>query len=409
MPAELSMERDRAKRDARVLTLVGSGHFCSHFYGIALPPLFPLMQADLGISYAALGSLLGASNLAAALFQTPVGFLVDRFGAWRLLVLGLGVMSGAIAALSLASGYAAMIVLMVCVGLGNSVFHPADYAILSARIGASRIGRAFSLHTFAGNLGWAAAPTTLLFLTALWGWRGALLTIGLCGLALALAMGFQARVLHFDPDDAPGPATQPAPSPDRSQAATSGLSLLLSPQMLLFFLFMALAAIGSSGLRDFAVTVLVQEHGAPLAMANAALTALLIAGAAGVLLGGQVADRTQRHDLIMIVGFLAAAALLILIQFGGLSIVALMVAMGLIGLAQGATRPSRDMMIRAAAPKGTAGKVFGFVTTGMNVGGIAAPVVFGLLIDLGSGGLVFVLAAIALVLALGTVLFAIRR
>lgn len=399
------MGRDRARRDARVLALVGSGHFCSHFYGIALPPLFPLLQADLGVGYAALGLLLSVSNFASALFQVPVGFLVDRFGAWRLLVLGLGVMSGAIAALALVSGYTALIVVMVFVGLGNSVFHPADYAILSTRIGARRIGRAFSLHTFAGNLGWAVAPTTLLFLTALWGWRGALMAVGLCGLALALAIGFQARVLQPAPDDAP--ALDPAPIP--TPGPTAGVSLLLSSRMLLFFLFMALAAIASTGLHGFAVTVLVQVHGAPLGTANAALSSLLIAGAAGVLFGGQVADRTRRHDLVMTAGFLAAAALLTLIAFGGLSIAAVVVALGLIGLAQGATRPSRDMMIRAAAPDGATGKVFGFVTTGMNVGGIAAPVIFGYLIDRGFGGLIFVLAAIALVLALGTALLANRR
>ena len=206
MPAEHSIERDSARLDTRVQALVGSGHFCSHFFGIALPPLFPLMKADLGVDNLALGFLLSVSGISTALFQTPVGFLVDRFGAWRLLVLGLGIMSGAIVALALVPGYGALIVPMIFVGLGNSVFHPADYAILSARIGASRIGRAFSLHTFAGNLGWAVAPMTLLFLATLWGWRGALFTVGLCGLALALALGFQARALHFDPDDAPASA-----------------------------------------------------------------------------------------------------------------------------------------------------------------------------------------------------------
>lgn len=394
--------------DTRVVALVGSGHFFSHFYGIILPPLFPLLASEFGVGYAALGLLLTAENLATTLCQTPIGFLVDRFGARRLLLVGLGVMSGAVALMGAAPGYYALLALMALSGIGNSVFHPADYAILSGRVAPARLGRAFSLHTFAGHVGWALAPGVVVGLTAVVGWRGALFAVGLCGLAGLAVMASQGRLL--DADAATGRASGAKPTPRRGGGARPGaLRLLLSPAMLLFFGYMALASLASGGLNGFTVAVLVDLRGLPLAEANAALTALLIAGALGVLLGGQLADRTRRHDLVITGGFLAAAAVLAALTALTPPLLAVVAALAGVGLMLGAIRPSRDMMVRAAAPEGMVGRVFGFVTTGMNVGGAIAPLLFGWLIDSGRGNLVFVLAGGCMLFALTAALLGNRR
>jgi MFS family permease len=391
--------------DARVVAVVGGGHFFSHFYGIVLPPLFPLLAAEFGVGYAALGLLLTVENLATTLCQTPVGFLVDRFGARRLLLVGLGTMSAAVALMGVAPGYAALLALMAVAGVGNSVFHPADYAILAGRVAPARLGRAFSLHTFAGHVGWALAPAVIVALTAVLGWRGALFAAGLCGLAGLAVMASQGRVLDAE---AP-PARRATPSPSEKPGSGERRRLLLSPPMLLFFGYMALAALASGGLNGFTVAVLVDQRGAALTEANGALTALLVAGALGVLLGGQLADRTRRHDLVITGGFLAAAAVLAAVSAFVLPLGAVIVALAGVGLMLGAIRPSRDMMVRAAAPAGTVGRVFGFVTTGMNVGGAAAPLLFGWLIDRGQGTLVFVAAGGCMLLALAAALLGNRR
>lgn len=392
-------ERLRAP-DARVVALVGGGHFFSHFYGIILPPLFPLLTVEFGVGYAALGLLLTTANLATTLCQTPVGYLVDRFGARRLLLAGLGTMSAAVALMGLAPGYGALLLLMALVGIGNSVFHPADYAILAGRIAPARLGRAFSLHTFAGHVGWALAPAAIVALTGFLSWRGALLAVGLCGMAGLAVMANQGRLLDGDAAQAP----RPAPSAPDQGAATERRRLLLSPPLLLFFGYMALAALASGGLNGFTVAVLVDLRGATLTEANGALTALLVAGALGVLLGGQLADRTRRHDLVITAGFLAAAGVLATVSAVALPLAAVVVALAGVGLMLGAIRPSRDMMVRAAAPAGTVGRVFGFVTTGMNVGGALAPPLFGWLLDRGQGALVFVAAGVCMLLALGAAL-----
>ncbi len=402
--------KDRpAPGEAKLLALIGSGHFCSHFYLIVLPPLFPLLEAELGVGYAALGLLLTLPNLASMVLQVPVGFLVDRFGARRPLVIGLVVMSGAVAGAGIAPGYGALVVFTLLMGVGNSVFHPADYAILAARIDPGRLGRAFSIHSFAGNLGWAVAPVVVVFLTALWNWHVALVTVGLCGIGVALTILIQGRDIDAPAaaKDAPATSTK-SPAPATSSSKKGGLGLLLSAPMLLLFAYMVMASIANSGLNGFTVTTLVELHGADLVTANAALTALLIASAAGVLLGGVLADRTRRHDLIISAGFFVAAGFLVTAGLVSLPLAAIVAVMTVVGLARGAIQPSRDMMVRKVAPEGQVGAVFGFVTAGMNVGGALAPVFFGWLVDRGLVAWVFLFAALAMLLALAAALAAAR-
>jgi MFS family permease len=403
MTAEPAVPGRPARGEAKLLALIGSGHFFSHFYLIVLPPLFPLLEAELGVGYAALGLLLSLPNLATMLLQTPVGFLVDRFGARRPLVIGLIVMGGAVAGAGVAPGYGALTALMVLMGVGNSVFHPADYAILAARIEPGRLGRAFSIHTFAGHLGWAVAPAVVVFLTALWSWRVALVIAGLGGVAMALVILTQGREL-----DAPAAAVKgAAPSALAPAPGKRGsLGLLLSAPMLLLFAYMMMSSIANTGLNGFTVTTLVELHGADLVTANAALTALLIASAVGVLAGGALADRARRHDLIISAGFFVAAGFLVVVGLIPLPLAAIVAAMTVVGLARGAIQPSRDMMVRKVAPEGQVGAVFGFVTTGMNLGGALAPVFFGWLVDRGLVAWVFVLAALAMLLALAAALAA---
>ncbi len=397
-----SIARDRpARAETKLLTLISTGHFFSHFYLIVLPPLFPLLEAELGVGYAALGLLLTLPNLASMVLQTPVGFLVDRFGALRPLVIGLIVMAGAVAGAGVVPSYGALVVFTVLMGVGNSVFHPADYASLSARIDPGRLGRAFSIHSFAGNLGWALAPVVVIFLTALWNWHVALITVGLFGVGVALVILTQGQEIdgRAAAKDLPAASTA-APASAAAPRRRGGLSLLFSAPILLLFAYMMMSSVASGGLNGFTVTTLVELHGAELVTANAALTALLAASALGVLVGGVLADRTQRHDLILSVGFFVAAAILVAIGLISMPLAAIIAAMAVVGLARGAIQPSRDMMVRKVAPDGQVGAVFGFVTTGMNVGGALAPVFFGWLVDEGHEAWVFILAAFAMLLAL---------
>jgi MFS transporter, FSR family, fosmidomycin resistance protein len=377
------------QRETRVLSVVSSGHFLAHFYVIVLPPLFPLLNAELDVSYAALGVLMTALNLVTSATQVPIGFLIDRFGARAPLALGLALMGGAHALAGLWGSYAALFVAMLAVGLGNAVFHPADYAILAQQVGKSRLGRAFSVHTAAGHIGWALAPALVGVASLWWGWRTALILASLPGLVMALV------VLASGPNMDGRVSAPVAPVGMRANAR-----MLLARPMLALFLFMLLASMANGGLSNFSVSVLVDGEAYSLATANAILTAFFVASALGILLGGVLADRLRQHETVVSSGLVVGAVALVLLASVRLSWPVVAALFLIIGLVMGGVRPARDLMVERVAPKGAVGAVFGFVTVGLNVGGALSPILFGWLIDTGAPYWVFYGAALCLLLAI---------
>jgi MFS transporter, FSR family, fosmidomycin resistance protein len=214
-------------KDARVNALIGCGHFLSHYYQLCLPPMFVVWQQAFGVSYAELGLSMALMSATTAVVQTPIGFLVDRYGARRFLIGGTMLMTLSIAAMGLATAYWQIVVLAMLSGLGNSVIHPADYAILSGSVDHSRIGRSFALHTFVGHVGFAAAPPVTAALMLAIGWRSTLLLVGLIGLPVVLAIIWQSRILLDQRRVARG----------RGATAGDGLRQLFSRSILLFFGF----------------------------------------------------------------------------------------------------------------------------------------------------------------------------
>ena len=385
----MSAAQAAPRQDAKVLGLIGIGHFLSHFYLLCLPPLFPLLKGEFGVSYTALGLIMTVIYATSGVAQTPVGFLVDRFGAGAILAVGLALLSAAMGLISQAPRYEAVLGLAVIAGIGHSVFHPADYAILSSAIKSERVARAFSLHTFSGHLGSAVAPATVIFLTSVIGWRSALLVLAGLGFVVMLAMLSQRRALVIEAR----PKADAGGAGGKDAAPTDGWRLLFSAPIMLFFLFFVVTSMTSGGIQTFSVAALSSLHETPLAAASTALTGFLFASAIGVLVGGQAADRTRRHDLIAAAAFLGTAGAMVLIGAVRLPMLALVGLFTVMGFAQGMVRPARDMLVRAATPKGSAGKGFGFVSTGIAVGGATAPVLFGWIVDQGRPQWTFYLIA----------------
>ena len=370
-------------RDGRVNALIGCGHFLSHYYQLCLPPMFIVWQQAFGVSYAELGLAMALMSGTTAVVQAPIGFLVDRYGARRFLIIGTSLMTLSIAGMGLATEYWQIALLAMLSGLGNSVIHPADYAILSGSVDPARIGRSFSLHTFVGHVGFAAAPPITAALILLIGWRNTLLLVGLLGVPVVLSIIWQSRILI----DHRGARQKPKTS------LRADARFLFSRSILSFFAFFMVSSMAGAGIQSWLITVLHRTHGLTLEAASSALTGYMIGTMSGVLVGGWVADRTDRHLSFVLVLTIAAACLFLFVDLTALPQLMTILLLFASGLMIGASRTPRDVMVKDAAPPGQIGKVFGFISSGMSLGGAIMPVPYGMLIDAGRPELVLVLVS----------------
>jgi len=403
-PIQDENEQNKTGTDFRVIGLIGVAHFFSHLYIYLLPPLFPFLKTVFDVSYTELGLLLAVFSATTGLTQIPFGFLVDKFGAKFILILGLAVEGIAFALMGLAPGYGAVMLLMVIAGAANGVYHPADYAILSSSVSKDRMGRAFSLHTFAGYAGFAIAGPIIVLLNMYFGWRLGLAFCGFAGIATATLLLVYSRHLKHSLNNA-----KPKHKLRSEQHGDHGVKLLFSAPILMCLGFFALLSLGSTGIASFLIVALGQRHGTDVETATLILSTYLVASAVGVLIGGFVADRTQKHNLVAAICFLSTAIIIASIGAFYVNIFLLFFLMAVMGVMHGAIMPSRDMIVRSVTPDGAFGKVFGFVTSGFSIGGIIAPPLFGWILDQSEPSFVFFGIAAIMLCSMTTVFTSQRR
>lgn len=361
-------QQGKADSALRTLTGISIAHWVSHFHLLVLPMLFPFLKSQLGVGYVELGFALTVSAVVSGLTQAPTGYLVDHFGARKILLGGLTLGGLALIILGLHLSYASLIACAVLLGLANSVYHPADYAILAEHMDEARMGRAFSIHTFAGYFGGAVAPAIVAALITVSGGVGALLASGAIGVLVALLL------VAMNIPDAGAHKVKPGNTKLPKQA-------VITPALITLTALFMLLSLSVAGINNFGVVALMSGYGATYSIANVALTAFLGSSAAGVLAGGFLADHTERHGYVAAACFAANAAIVLLIALVTLPGWALTATMASAGFLSGVIAPSRDMLVRNAAPPGAAGRAFGIVSTGFNLGGIVSPLLFGWIMD----------------------------
>ncbi len=390
------------RQDARTIGLIGLAHGSSHFFHLLLPPLFPWLIADFGYSYSELSVLLSVFFVVSGVGQALAGFLVDRVGARPILFAALTsfVVAGVIA--STAQGYGTLLLASVFAGLGNAPFHPVDFTILNKRVSAPRIGHAFSVHGISGNLGWALAPVFMAGITTATGsWR----TACLCGAGLA-ALVLLIMVLNRDALDDRKPLVPAAARPVAGSAPVEHpMAFLRLPSVWLCFSFFFWSTCALSAIQSFASPALQSMYGLPLSLTALVATGYMLCGAAGMLIGGFLVGRVQRLEKLIAISLLASAVLLAVVGSGLLpGYVALAVA-AVAGLGTGIAGPSRDMLIKKAAPPGATGRVYGTVYSGLDLGFCLAAPVFGAMLDAHFYGGVFFGSATALALSVVSAAF----
>jgi MFS family permease len=390
--ADVLAAPQQAKADSalRTLTAISIAHWLSHFHLFVLPMLFPFLKQQLGVGYIELGLALTVFGIVSGLTQAPIGYLADHYGARKVLLIGLCLGGFALILLGLNLSYTSLIVCAALLGLANSVYHPCDYAILAAHMDEARMGRAFSVHTFAGFLGGAVAPAIMATLAATVGGLGALIVAGALGPAVAMLM-----IAMGLPD---------ARAAARAHGEDKPKSNIVTPAIIVLTFFFMLLGLSNAGISNFGVVALMSGYGVAFGTANLALTFFLGASAIGVLAGGFLADRTARHGQVASACFAVNAAIMLVIAVFTLSPLVLTTLMTLAGFLSGVIAPSRDMLVRNAAPAGAAGRAFGIVSTGFNFSGILAPLLYGFIMDqhmphwVFGASVVFMLMTVALAL-----------
>jgi FSR family fosmidomycin resistance protein-like MFS transporter len=385
------MSTTSLRQDARVIGLVGVSHGVSHFYHLILAGLFPWLKAAFVLSYAELGFLMTVFFVVSGVGQALSGFLVDKVGARRVLFSGHALLGIGALVLASAPNYGVLLLGSLVAGCGNAVFHPAGYTLLNQNVSKERLPHAFSVHGISGNIGWAAAPLFLAGVATLSSWRTALLAASAIPALMLLTLVLNRKVLGTK-----------APAQTSAQAAGGSFDFLRLPAVWMCFGFFFLTSVALGGIQAFSSTSLTALYSISLPTAATAYTTYMLSSAAGMVAGGFLAARARSYDRTIAISFLFAAALALLLSAAILPGALVVPMMGAIGLASGIAAPSRDLLIRAAAPPNATGRVFGVVYSGLDSGMAVGPVLFGMLMDGGHPAGLFIGVALFQTLAIAT-------
>jgi MFS family permease len=377
-------------QDFRVISLVGAAHFMSHVYILMLPPLFIYARAEYGASFEQLAYAMATFGICSAALQVPAGFIVDRFGSSALLIAGLALSATGVAIVGLVPAYWGLILGYALLGVANTVYHPADYAILSHGVSAPRMAQAYSIHTFLGMAGQAVAPIFMLTMASLFGWHSGFLAIAVVTYAVAAVLLLQKDALSdrhlVRPEDA-------ARKNAAAMAPESRWKILTSGPIVRSFIFFALLTLTGSAMQNFTIVGFGALNGTPPALASVGLTAFLIFNALGVLSGGFIADWFKNPMRIATIGLALSGVTILTLAYVDFPTVLFVAVLAVSGFLNGVIMPSRDLIVRAVTPPGAFGVVFGFVTTGFNVSAVIAPLLYGWLMDQGQPRVIFICAA----------------
>lgn len=327
--------------------------------------------------------------------QALSGFVVDRVGARPVLFAAMASFFLASVAAGLAQGFGGLMLAAALAGVGNAPFHPADFTILNKRVSQPRLGHAFSVHGISGNLGWAFAPVfSMNIADATGNWRFAYLGTALVALVVMGLLFWQRSAI----DDCQGSWGHTKPA--AGAKVEHPMAFLKLPSVWLCFSFFFWSTAALSAIQSFASPALHQVYGLPLALTAYVVTGYMLAGAAGMVCGGFLVAKAERLERTIALALALAAVLLLLTASGWLPGPLAALVAALAGFGTGLAGPSRDMLIKRAAPPGATGRVYGTVYSGLDIGFALAAPVFGWILDHGHPSSVFVGSAAALAMGI---------
>ena len=379
----MTVALSRRASDVRVIGLISLAHGSSHFFHLVLPPMFPWLKDAFALSYAELGLLMSVFFVVSCIAQAASGFLVDRIGARPVLFSGVSLLILAALTYSQSSGYAMLLMGAVIAGFGNGIFHPVDYTLINHKVSPPNLPYAYSMHGVTGYLGWAAAPAFMVAIAQFSDWRIAFLSAALLEACIFGVLWLNRNYLvdnvkerHEDAH-----ASNQASNPGVVQESAFAFLKLTAVWLCWIFFFFSMAS--TSSLQSFAPSALFSIYQVPLDVGSYYITLLALGSAGGVLFGGYLAAKLKAPERIVTSCLSATIVMCLLLGSGFISIAVIPILFFGIGFGYGVVAPSRDLLVKTVTPKGVAGRVYGIVYSGIDLGAAVGPFIFGFFMDAG--------------------------
>ena len=383
------------RAELKTIGLIWTGRVSSHFYMLVLPPLFPLIQEDLAVSWTDLGLLIAVFSVSTGIAQLPAGILVDRIGARPVLFAGLVLQAAPFALVPLFPTYWGLMMPVLIAGIANAAFLPADYAILAARVDGARLGRAFGIHVSAGYVGWVVAPPLMLALASVVGWAAAVSGAGLLGLLFAAVAALNRDALS---DRAIGVAA--GRKGGAADARPSVIGVLTSPPVLLFLLALTLLSFVGVHVPDARKEFdgLSNVLGGPWSMLVPAIFTLILVS----FVAGAIADRVGNRERLVAISLVASTISFGISEFDFQPVpIAVWLAVG--ALLAALAGPAIDLLVLRVCPSGRIGTVFGMLAICRSIGRALSAWAAGALTGSGMAEMVFWLSALTVLLCIAAI------
>ena len=379
----MTVALSRRASDVRVIGLISLAHGSSHFFHLILPPMFPCLKDAFALSYAELGLLMSVFFVISCVAQAASGFLVDRIGARPVLFGGIGMLILAALIYSQSNGYTMLILGAVFAGCGNGIFHPVDYTLINHKVSPPNLPYAYSMHGVTGYLGWAAAPAFMVAVAQLADWRIAFLSAALLESCILIILWLNKKYLldnvkeRHEQTHASAQASNPGVAPE------SAFAFLKLPAVWLCWIFFFFSMASTSSLQSFAPSALFNIYQVPMNVGSYYITLLALGSAAGVLFGGYLAAKLKAPERIVSSCLTITILMCLLLGTGFIPVSLIPVLFIGLGFGYGVVAPSRDLLVTTVTPKGVAGRVYGIVYSGIDLGAAVGPFIFGFFMDAG--------------------------
>lgn len=400
----------------RITGPISVGHGVNEFFSIVIPPVVPLLVADLEITYGQAGFLLTIFFIMYSIFQLPAGMIADWVGKKRLLIAGLFGMSGGIVLASLATSYWMLLLAQAIAGISGSTFHPTGMSIISDVETNRTEGKAMGVFGFGGVLGTLSSPLIVGGLAAVAGWRVALVGAVVFGSAMTLVLVY---LFSDADDDAVGldrvTGRQLPSVRDGISAVGELLSVPISRSLVILFFVTLVLSLQHRAIQTFTTAYVTEQTGASVSTGNVTFFALLLGGSVASLWAGSLADRFNRELLGIVAAVVTAVLvgttllvtrLLSELPFGFL-IAVLSVWFAVMGMSMYASYPVKNALISEQADAAYSGSLFGIIQTASALGSASGPALFGVLAT--RWGVIAAFPAIAGVSVVLALLFALLR